>query len=76
MLQIIHAFLPVFLLRLPPLLKRVLLLADISTVEHADGFDLIVVEQADHLKDVVEEVIGIDVLVEFECASVASLVEP
>lgn len=75
-LQIIHALLPVLFLGLLPLLKRVLLLADISAIEDTDGLDFVVEEKVDHFEDVVEEVIGIDVLVELKCASVASLIEP
>lgn len=75
-LQIIHTLLPVFLLGLLPLFEGVPLFAHMPAIEDADGLDLIVEEQVDHLEDEVKEVVGIDVLVEFEGAAVASFVEP
>lgn len=74
--QIIQSPLSVLLLAALSLLQRLLLLAHVLPIEDANGANIVVVKQIQHLEDIVEEVISIDVLVELEGAAVAALVEP
>ena len=75
-LEIVKSPLAAKLLILLPLFEGIFFLADVSSVEHADRLYAIVAQHVQHLKGEVEEVVGVDVLVELKGASVAALVQP
>lgn len=45
-------------------------------VEHQDGFDLIHAEQLQHLEQKIDVFVGLNILVELEGITVATLIEP
>lgn len=51
-------------------------MSHIPAIEHANRFDLIVGEQVDHLEDVVEIIVGLNLLIVFERTPIAAFVDP
>ena len=47
-----------------------------STIKYKDRFDIVITEHIQHFQNVIEEIYGLYVLVEFHCATVTALVDP
>ncbi len=47
-----------------------------SPIKDEEGFDVVIREHIEHLKNVIQKVDGLDILVKFHCTAVAALVNP
>lgn len=75
-LQILQSFLFVFFFEFFAFFDGLVLFAYIATIEHADGFDVVVGKQFKHFEDVIEEGVGFDVLVMVVGTAIATFVDP